>query len=130
MLTKTTRHLRPTLFSIAVALFLGAEPARPAGPASTIPSTVVVITHYGFSHSRVTVRAGKNLLIVINRSGYSQPHLALDRLGADQSSTATRIHDQVLRPDLQALTSVFDLQPGLYKLRDLDHGWECQILVQ
>jgi hypothetical protein len=84
---------------------------------------LITLQSTGFEPAEVTRPSGPFLMSIINRSGLPQLSLVLQRDDRGFSERKRIGKERVWR-------RVFDLQPGRYVLRDIDHPeWKCQITI-
>lgn len=78
----------------------------------------------GFEPQRLTLNAGKYLVVVRNRTGLSEFALRLER------ETGERLHEAAARRYQRDWKYLLQLPPGTYVLKETNHPeWICRITV-
>jgi hypothetical protein len=99
------------------------EPLPANQPGDYLKVVPVRISRFGFETTEINLSSGRFMLAINTDIG--DVELKFDRIGGNT------VRQSVLSRDKRTLREIYDLSPGEYVLRELNHpAWSCRITVQ
>jgi len=133
----TFRFQRRFLFALSTywlltGVFLGEEQFRGSDPNARAAISIVV-TPYGFAQASLTLTAGSYVFVVLNRSGFEDITVFLERMGGTNMtdiSVQQEFGDSVVAERARLIRTV-TLTPGTYRIRVSNRpNWVSAISVK